>query len=73
LDGTSEAVVSAITSLSHALGKRVIAEWVEDEATASRLALLGVDYGQGYFWSHPIDLNLNSDPVGEGDEARKTA
>jgi EAL domain-containing protein (putative c-di-GMP-specific phosphodiesterase class I) len=55
-DPTSGAVVGAITGLAHALGKRVIAEWVEDRATADRLAVLGVDYGQGYLWSPPASL-----------------
>lgn len=74
LDSTSDAVVSAITTLSHALGKRVIAEWVEDEVTATRLASLGVDYGQGYLWSLPIDLDQQIDGVDtEAVEERKTA
>lgn len=49
-DDSSLAVVQAITSLAHALGKRVIAEWVESRAIATKLATLGVDYGQGYLW-----------------------
>ena len=49
-DAASVAVVDAVTHLAHALGKRVIAEWVEDSAIAEKLAALGVDFGQGFLW-----------------------
>ena len=49
-DAASVAVVEAITSLAHALGKRVIAEWVEDRGIAGKLGELGVDFGQGFLW-----------------------
>ena len=60
-DPTSAAIVGAITNLSHALGKQVIAEWVEDSGTAQQLAELGVDYGQGYLWSEPFEIEIQDE------------
>jgi len=38
------------------LGKRTIAEMVEDEATLNALRTLGVDYAQGYAVSSVLEL-----------------
>lgn len=49
----SEVVVQAMVELAHSFGLRVVAEGVEDEATARTLARLGVDRAQGFLWAHP--------------------
>lgn len=49
--------VKAITDISHAMGKRVIAEFVENEAILDILGELGVDYAQGYHIGRPAPLS----------------
>jgi EAL domain-containing protein (putative c-di-GMP-specific phosphodiesterase class I) len=45
---------SAIISLAHALGLKVIAEGVETEEQLDRLRELGCDLVQGYYFAHPL-------------------
>ncbi len=47
------AIVAAVISLSHALGKRTVAEGVEEVAQVERLRGLGCDVGQGYHYARP--------------------
>ncbi|MCC8994689.1 MAG: EAL domain-containing protein [Candidatus Contendobacter sp.] len=49
--------VKAITDISHAMGKRVIAEFVENEAILHILGELGVDCAQGYHIGRPAPLS----------------
>lgn len=49
-----QALLAAIVSLATRMGKLTIAEGIEDEATALRLASLGCSFGQGYHFSRPI-------------------
>jgi diguanylate cyclase (GGDEF)-like protein/PAS domain S-box-containing protein len=54
LDGGVEAaVVDAVVRLGAALGVAVVAEGVEDAATADRLRELGCPFGQGYYFGRP--------------------
>ena len=46
-------IVRAIVDLGHTLGLTVVAEGVEDEATARELGRLGCDLGQGYHLGMP--------------------
>jgi len=48
------AIVEATTELAHRLGKRVVAEGVEDRTTWSRLAAAGCELIQGYALSRPV-------------------
>jgi diguanylate cyclase (GGDEF)-like protein len=50
---TNRAIVQALTTVTHALGKEVIAEGVENNTVALILQELGVEYGQGYLWGLP--------------------
>ena len=59
-------LVRATIDLGHALGLRIVAEGVEDEATLELLAELGCDIAQGYAIGRPApapDVNL---PCAEG-------
>jgi len=47
-------IVKAIIEMSKSLGITNIAEGIEDKETASTLAKLGCEVGQGYFWSKPL-------------------
>ncbi|WP_421191832.1 putative bifunctional diguanylate cyclase/phosphodiesterase [Aeromonas jandaei] len=48
--------VEAITSLSHQLGVRVVAEGVENNDELKAVLSIGVDEIQGYFYSRPLTL-----------------
>jgi EAL domain-containing protein (putative c-di-GMP-specific phosphodiesterase class I) len=48
-------VVKAIVEIARGLGKRTIAEFVEDEATRQLLQDYGVDMAQGYHLGRPVD------------------
>jgi EAL domain-containing protein (putative c-di-GMP-specific phosphodiesterase class I) len=51
----NNAITSAILQLSSSLGLRTVAEVVETEAAARSLAGLGCDFGQGYYFSAPLE------------------
>lgn len=48
-------VVKAIVEIARGLGKRTIAEFVEDEDTKQLLREYGVDMAQGYHLGRPVD------------------
>ena len=54
---SSHAMVKSITEIAHCMGKKVIAEFVENEAILSALRSLGVDFAQGYHVGRPLSLN----------------
>ncbi len=55
LDETdNEVIVRSMIDLAHNLGINIIAEGVEDQETLDRLARIGCDEIQGYFFSPPI-------------------
>ncbi len=47
--------VKAIVEIARGLGKRTIAEFVEDEATTQMLREYGVDMAQGFHLGRPVD------------------
>ena len=51
--GVESAVVEAVVRLGAALGVSVVAEGIEDQAVADRLAQLGCPFGQGFFFGRP--------------------
>ncbi|TEB09656.1 EAL domain-containing protein [Pelotomaculum propionicicum] len=53
-DATHRALVKAMNAVAHALGKKTIAEFVENEDIMNSLSDLRVDYGQGYYLGRPI-------------------
>ena len=54
-DRTAVAVTSAILQMSKSLGLRTVAERVETHAAAHALVRLGCDFGQGNFFSAPLE------------------
>ena len=52
-DTVDDAMVEAIVRIGRAMGIKTVAEHVESEAAAERLAVLGVDYAQGYYYARP--------------------
>jgi len=55
-NGESLQIVRTIMSLAHNLGMDVIAEGPEDAEQVSQLRSIGCEYGQGFYFSKPIDL-----------------
>lgn len=54
-DDTEDSVIRTIVAMAEGLKLGVIAEGVESEAHAKHLMQIGCQYGQGYFYSKPID------------------
>jgi diguanylate cyclase (GGDEF)-like protein/PAS domain S-box-containing protein len=52
-----QAMVAAINEVGHTLGMKTIAESVESEVVAERLATLGVDWAQGYALGVPVPFD----------------
>ena len=53
-DPDDAAIVNSTVALSKELGLSVIAEGIENRATADLLALMGCEEGQGYFFARPL-------------------
>ena len=56
-DRDKVAIVRAILSLAQALGLRTTAEGIETQELEHTLVALGCAFGQGYFYSRPIDAD----------------
>lgn len=50
----NEAVTSAVITLGHKLGLKLVAEGIETELQAQRLRALGCGLGQGYWYARPM-------------------
>jgi PAS domain S-box-containing protein len=66
----SQRVVHAVVDLATGFGQKTIAEGIENEATRAALAEMGVDYGQGFLFGHPVPaeeaLSTNPQEVHHG-------
>ncbi len=56
-DNVDLALVRSMSQVGRALGKRTIAEWVENEAAMRKLDEVGIDYVQGYAIHAPVPLS----------------
>ena len=54
-DPRAAAVAQAVIDLTHDLGATVVAEGIEDVATADWLRDHGCDVGQGYLFGRPVE------------------
>ena len=54
IDPRAAAIVRSTIDLAHSLGMTLVAEGVEDEATAGHLASSGCDESQGFFFSRAL-------------------
>ena len=55
MDSDGEVVLAGIVGMARELKRAVVAEGVESEADAQLLARIGCDFGQGYYFSPPLD------------------
>jgi len=55
VEGGNLEIVRTITTLAHYLGMDLIAEGIETEAQLGKLQELQCEYGQGYFFSRPVN------------------
>ena len=56
-DKVDLAMVKSINEVGHVMGKKTIAEFVENEKIFNVLNVLGVDYAQGYGIGKPVPLD----------------
>lgn len=50
-------ITKGMIRLAHALGKSVVVEGVETKDVARALTLMGADFLQGFYFSHPVSLD----------------
>ncbi len=62
-DANDRTIVRSVIDLAHNLGKRVVAEGVEDEATLDALRGYGCDRAQGYLIGRPMPADALADLV----------
>jgi diguanylate cyclase (GGDEF)-like protein len=53
----TESMVRAIAQLAHTMGMETVAEYVETDELRTRMAGLGVDYGQGFAIGRPVPID----------------
>ena len=52
-DAADQTIVKAISDIAGILGKRTVAEYVENAASLKLVRKLGIDYAQGFFIGKP--------------------
>lgn len=65
-DSRSATVVRAAIRLAHELGIEIIAEGVETEGQEKFLLSAGCEYGQGYYFSRPVDAERATELLRSG-------
>ena len=55
-DETSMALVRSINDIGHVMGKKTIAEFVENDDILAMVRQIGVDFAQGYAINNPVPL-----------------
>jgi EAL domain-containing protein (putative c-di-GMP-specific phosphodiesterase class I) len=55
VDKESLGIVKTIITLANELGKSVVAEGIETEEHIAMLSDLSCDYGQGFYYSKPVN------------------
>ena len=72
-DQSSKEIIEAIITLAHQRGLQVIAQGIETARQLERLRELGCEFGQGYYFSQPLDAKGISQFVRGQAAARATA
>jgi diguanylate cyclase (GGDEF)-like protein/PAS domain S-box-containing protein len=71
-DRNSFDIVEMIVALAHKMNLRVIAEGIETARQFERLAELGCEFGQGYYFSQPLESKAALQFIRQQAAARKT-
>jgi EAL domain-containing protein (putative c-di-GMP-specific phosphodiesterase class I) len=56
-DPINAAMVKSINDIGHVMGKKTIAEFVENKEILAQLAAIGVDFAQGYGLGKPAPMD----------------
>ena len=62
-NGENSEIVRTIVTLAENLGMDVVAEGVETAAQLALLRSLGCQYGQGYYFSKPVEAHVAGDMI----------
>ena len=62
----SSVLVEGVTFMARKLGMRVVAEGIKSQAQLQQLLALGCEYGQGYFFSKPLDAEAARARIAQG-------
>ncbi|MCL6638493.1 MAG: EAL domain-containing protein [Firmicutes bacterium] len=52
-----QALIQAMNTVAHTLGKKTVVEYIENESALELLKTMNIDYGQGYHLGHPIPIH----------------
>jgi len=55
-DPIDAAMVKSINEIGHIMGKKTVAEFVENKQIADELTKMGINYAQGYYFSKPAPI-----------------
>jgi EAL domain-containing protein (putative c-di-GMP-specific phosphodiesterase class I) len=66
----SEAMVQSLVALAKQFGLDTVAEYVENEELAAALQAMGIEYGQGYGFGRPEDMEATLKALRD-DESRR--
>jgi EAL domain-containing protein (putative c-di-GMP-specific phosphodiesterase class I) len=65
-EGENAEISSTITTMAHNLGMQVIAEGIETSAHLRILKEMGCEYGQGFYFSKPVDEDAAENMIRAG-------
>ncbi len=65
-------LIKGIRTISHQMGCSVVAEGVETAEQAEVLGKLGIDFGQGYLFARPLDINSTMAMLESDSEAKES-
>jgi len=57
----NQIIAKAVTDIAKAYGRKTVAEYIENEKIAAITSEIGIDYGQGYYFSKPFPITKLSD------------
>ncbi len=63
VDETDRILIASVVQIAKGMGKKTIAEYIEDAETVNTLTDLGVDFGQGYHLGRPAPVSRYLEPA----------
>ena len=57
----TQTIARAVTDIAKAYGRKTVAEYIENEKIAATAKEIGIDYGQGYYFSKPFPITKLSE------------